>query len=367
MRSNWPAREPSMPAVPGPTVLRRLLGFLDGSWRDVALSVVFATLTIGSSVALMGTSAWLISAAALHPGIAALQLAIVGVRLFGISRGVFRYFERLVSHGVTFRLLRNIRVWFYERLEPLAPARLMDYRAGDLVNGAVADVDTLENLYVRVLSPVITAIVLGAGVGVFLWSRGASELAAVLAVGFILTGLVVPMAAMRSARVPGSQAHRTPQRPQIADGGRDPGLGRSGGVRKSCGSIGQHASNERSIRCRAAGHGTHRRSPGGDFLSCCQPRHVVRAGVVDSQGRRRHRQRLAPRPVRAHPAFLVRSGCRSSAGRAAVAGDHHRCTAVVGGRLRRAGRRASVGRGHQGLDSESRPRPVRAGLGISAA
>jgi ATP-binding cassette subfamily C protein CydC len=104
----------------------------------------------GSSVALMGTSAWLISAAALHPSIAALGLAIVGVRLFGISRAVFRYIERLVSHGVTFRVLRNIRVWMYSRLEPLAPARLMDFRLGDVVGRLMADVETLENFFVRV-------------------------------------------------------------------------------------------------------------------------------------------------------------------------------------------------------------------------
>jgi ATP-binding cassette, subfamily C, bacterial CydC len=52
------------------------------------------------------------------------------VRFFGISRGVFRYLERLVSHNVTFRLLARLRVWFYEKLEPLAPARLMEYKSG---------------------------------------------------------------------------------------------------------------------------------------------------------------------------------------------------------------------------------------------
>ena len=300
MRNTWPVREPAIRVVPGPKVLGRLLGFLDGSWRDVALSVMLATLTIGSSVALMGTSAWLISAAALHPGIAALQVAIVGVRLFGISRAVFRYFERLVSHGVTFRLLRNIRVWFYEHLEPLAPARLMDYRAGDLVNRAVADVETLENLYVRVLSPVMTAIVLGAVVSAFLWSQGASELAAVLAAGFILAGLVVPIAVHAERSCARIAADRAPQRPQIADGGRSPGLGRSSGFRKSCGSIGQHLPNERSIRRGAAGHGTHRRSPGGAFVGCHQPHHVVLADPLDPQGRPGHGQRVASRSVRSH-------------------------------------------------------------------
>jgi ATP-binding cassette subfamily C protein CydCD len=216
----WGQHELPVPAVDRRAVLTRLLGFMDGFRGRVALSVLLATLTIASSVALLGTSAWLISAAALHPSIAALQVAIVGVRLFGISRAVFRYFERLVSHDVTFRLLRNIRVWFYAHLEPLAPARLMDYHAGDLVNRAIADVDTLENLYVRVLSPVLTAVVFGAAVSAFLWSMRAPELALVLVMGFTMVGLVLPMLSVRGASQPGRSmiAQRSHLRAQLVDG-----------------------------------------------------------------------------------------------------------------------------------------------------
>ncbi len=134
-------------------VFLRLLSFLHGSWRWVALSVLLGVLTVGSNVGLMGTAAWLISASALQPSFGALQVAIVGVRFFGISRGVFRYTERLASHDVTFRLLSRLRTWFYEALEPLAPARLMQYRSGDLLARIIVDVDTLENFYVRVVSP----------------------------------------------------------------------------------------------------------------------------------------------------------------------------------------------------------------------
>ena len=76
-------------------LIPRLLGFLRGSWGWVALSVLLGVLTIGSNVGLMGTSAFLISAAALHPELGTLEVAIVGVRFFGIARGVFRYAERL--------------------------------------------------------------------------------------------------------------------------------------------------------------------------------------------------------------------------------------------------------------------------------
>ncbi len=113
--------EPSRPSSAQQGLFLRLLGFLKGSWSRVALSVLLSSLTIGASIALMGTSAWLISTAGLHPSIADLGVSVVGVRFFGIARGVFRYLERLVSHNVTFSLLSRLRVWFYEKLEPLAP------------------------------------------------------------------------------------------------------------------------------------------------------------------------------------------------------------------------------------------------------
>ena len=72
---------------------------------------------IGASVALMGTAAWLISRAAQHPSEASLTLAIVGVQFFGLSRGFFRYGERLVGHDAALRVLADLRVRVYERLE----------------------------------------------------------------------------------------------------------------------------------------------------------------------------------------------------------------------------------------------------------
>jgi len=201
-------------------ILPQLLGFLSGSWGWVASAVLLGSFAIGSSVALMGTSAWLISAAALHPSIASLGVAIVGVRFFGISRAVFRYLERLISHGVTFRLLRNIRVWFYARLEPLAPARLMDYRAGDLVARAVADVETLENLYVRVLAPPLTALCVAMGVCLFLVLNRASNVALAIASFFILAGFAVPLSARHFARRPGARmiGNRAYLHAQLVDG-----------------------------------------------------------------------------------------------------------------------------------------------------
>ncbi|GIV66017.1 MAG: thiol reductant ABC exporter subunit CydC [Bellilinea sp.] len=168
------------------TILR-LLGFLKPFWGWVSLSVLLNAATIFAGIGLLGTSADLIARAALQPGIAPLQVSIVGVRFFGISRAVLRYLERLVSHSVNFRLLAQLRVWFYRRVEPLAPARLQDYRSGDILQRAIGDIETLENFYVRVIAPPLSAILVTVGMGWFVgmvdWRMGA-----VLAGGLLMGG-----------------------------------------------------------------------------------------------------------------------------------------------------------------------------------
>lgn len=128
----------------------------DYKWWMI-LATIFSFLTIGSNLGLMMTSAYLISKAALLPHIGQLQVAIVGVRFFGISRGVFRYLERLISHSATFRILKNLRVWFFKSLEPLYPSITLKYQTGDLLSRTVADIEDLEPLFVRIISPIITA------------------------------------------------------------------------------------------------------------------------------------------------------------------------------------------------------------------
>ena len=145
----------------------RLVGLLRPFTGEVLLSILLGTATVASGIGLLGTSAYLIASAALQPGIAPLQVAIVGVRFFGISRGVFRYLERLVSHSVNFRLLAQLRVWFYQAVEPLVPARLSAYQSGDLLNRAVADVETLQEFYVRLVAPPFVAVLVTLGMGWF--------------------------------------------------------------------------------------------------------------------------------------------------------------------------------------------------------
>jgi ABC-type transport system involved in cytochrome bd biosynthesis fused ATPase/permease subunit len=77
----------------------------------MALAVLLGFATITSAIGLMGTSSYIIATAARHPSVAVLAVAIVGVRFFGIARGVFRYLERYVSHDATFRILARLRAW----------------------------------------------------------------------------------------------------------------------------------------------------------------------------------------------------------------------------------------------------------------
>jgi len=170
----------------------------------IALATLLGFATIGSSIGLMATSAYIIAKAALHPSIADLQVAIVGVRFFGISRGVFRYLERYVSHKVTFNLLARLRVWFYRALEPLAPARLMQYKSGDLLSRIVADIETLENFYVRALAPPLVALLIAALLGVMLASFD-SWLAAAALLFLLLAGVGVPLLTRQLSRQPGRQ------------------------------------------------------------------------------------------------------------------------------------------------------------------
>lgn len=165
----------------------------------MALSILLGFATVGSGIGLMSTAAWIIARAALQPSIAVLQVAIVGVRFFGISRGVFRYLERVVSHQTTFRLLSRLRVWFYTQIEPLAPARLAAYRSGDLLSRIVADIDTLENFYLRVLAPPAVAALVTGMMAIF-FSAFDRRLALALVVYLALAGIGVPLLTRRLGR-----------------------------------------------------------------------------------------------------------------------------------------------------------------------
>ncbi len=167
--------------------------------RRFALGILLMGITVGASVALMGTSAWLIATAALHPSIAALQVAVVGVRFFGLTRGVARYLERLVSHDVTLRLLTRLRVAVFANLAPRVPAIWHRRSSGDLLARLLADVDTIEHAYLRVAGPVATFVLVAGAVTLAVGAISATAGLVVL-VGLLGAGTLVPFLAWRLGR-----------------------------------------------------------------------------------------------------------------------------------------------------------------------
>lgn len=136
----------------------------------VMAACVLGSFTVYTNIGLMAASAWLISAAALHPSVAELSIAIVGVRFFGLSRAVCRYIERYTGHEFTFRLLAEIRIRLYTKLEPLMPAGLAGIGKGDVFSRMVADVETLQFFYLRAVFPIgIAVIVIVTVIGLLGW------------------------------------------------------------------------------------------------------------------------------------------------------------------------------------------------------
>ena len=178
--------------------------------RRFAAAIALSTLTLAAGAALLATSGYLISRAALQPDILSLTVVIVGVRFFALSRAVLRYLERLVSHDASFRYLSEVRVRFFGRLEPLVPNEVGGARTGDLLSRFVADVDALQHLLVRVIAPPVAALVVGVGavaVAAVLAPQAGLALAVSLVVGAVLVPLgVVGLARAATRRRPAERA-----------------------------------------------------------------------------------------------------------------------------------------------------------------
>ncbi|MCX5391917.1 thiol reductant ABC exporter subunit CydD [Streptomyces sp. NBC_00094] len=168
--------------------VRDMAGELKGR---MGLALLLGSLALGSAVGLMAVSGWLISRASEQPPVLYLMMAVTATRAFGIGRAVFRYAERLVSHDAVLRMLAELRVSVYRRLERIAPAGLRRTRRGDLLSRLVQDVDALQDYWLRWLLPVGAALVVGvASAGFTAWLL--PEAGAVLAVGLLVAGVAVP-------------------------------------------------------------------------------------------------------------------------------------------------------------------------------
>lgn len=187
------------------STLLRLLGLARPFWRWILLATALGVFTVAAGVGLMMSGGWLISAAALMPPLFSLQVYIVGVRFFGVSRAASRYAERLVTHQVTFALLTELRVWLFYKLEPQSPARLMDHTSGALLSTVVGDIEALEAAFARALAPTLIFFpFFFAAVGLFsLWDW---RIGLGLGGFLLLGGIGIPLAARRLTRPLGQRA-----------------------------------------------------------------------------------------------------------------------------------------------------------------
>ena len=180
---------------------RRLLGLLAPYRRSALLALLLGCATLGAGVALMATSAYLISRAALVTAFADVAVAVTAVRAFAIGRAVLRYAERTLTHQATLRILAGLRVWFFAAVEPLAPAGLRAHRSGDLLARIGADVETLDGFFVRGIAPPLTAALV-AVLAALLLGRFDPALGLTALAFLVLAGAVLPLATRRLARAP---------------------------------------------------------------------------------------------------------------------------------------------------------------------
>ncbi|PSL15164.1 ATP-binding cassette subfamily C protein CydC [Marinobacterium halophilum] len=171
----------------------------------VFAGMLLSLLTLLAAIGLLTLSGWFISASALA-GVSVLSARQfnyftpgAGVRGFAIARTVGRYFERVTTHEATFRMLAELRSWFYRRLEVLGPARLQAFRSADLLNRLVADINALDNLYLRVLVPTLVALAVSILVVLFI-ARYSPAIALLTTVALLLAGVLLPMLAQYAGR-----------------------------------------------------------------------------------------------------------------------------------------------------------------------
>jgi ATP-binding cassette, subfamily C, bacterial CydC len=193
--------------------LLRLLALARPLRGQLVLAVAAGAAATGCGVALLAVSGFLLARASQHPNIVAISAAVVAVRALSAGRGVFRYLERLASHDAAFRILADVRVAIYRRLERLAPAGLTALRSGDLLARLISDVDATQDLFIRGITPPLAAALVGAG-AVTACLLILAPAGAVLAARLLAAGIGVPVLAAAAAR--GAARRVAPARGQLA-------------------------------------------------------------------------------------------------------------------------------------------------------
>ncbi|MFS8038330.1 thiol reductant ABC exporter subunit CydC [Xanthobacter sp. AM11] len=199
-------------------ILRRLFAIAHRQWGWMLLAALAACVTVLASFSLMAVAGWFIAAMAIAgttTGMMNYFLPAAGIRFFAILRTGGRYLERVLSHEAVFRVLAELRLWLFHRLEPLSPGQLQDRRGADLASSLQADVDTLQHAFLRLGAPLVVA--LGCGIAmVAVLALLHPPTALVVAALLLCAGGAVPAMARRAASAPGAQAVATRAQLRIA-------------------------------------------------------------------------------------------------------------------------------------------------------
>lgn len=195
MQGKHDGRETDLP--PG-AALKSLVGLVRPYLPSVMGTAVVGAMTIVANTGLLAVSAILISISALMPPLLDLMPMSAAVRLCGISRALFRYWERLASHSITLKLLADLRVWYYQRLLPLVPGGVRN-RTARLFKTITDDIEILKFFYLRVVAAPLTALVALVIASVVL-AFFLPVAIPVLWIAAVLNGIVLPLISRRNGR-----------------------------------------------------------------------------------------------------------------------------------------------------------------------
>lgn len=184
--------------LPPGAAIKSLMGLVSPYFFSMMGTAVVGAMTIVANTALLAVSAILISMAALMPPLLDLMPMSAAVRLCGISRALFRYWERLASHSITLKLLADLRVWYYQQLLPLVPGGVRN-RTARLFKTITDDIEILKFFYLRVVAAPLTALVALLIASVVL-AFFLPEAIPILWVASVLNGLILPLISRRNGR-----------------------------------------------------------------------------------------------------------------------------------------------------------------------
>jgi len=172
--------------------MRNLFRLIRPDWRQLALGAALGGLSLGSAVGLLAASAWLISMASTRPPILILQVSIVMVRFFGLSRGTLKYAARIVEHDAVLKIQTSIRIQVYENISKLLPVKFSKLTRGYLLSQIINDVELVQDLWIRVLIPWINILIAGvSGLGIIFYLYPAAGNA--LSLIFLAAIFLVPL------------------------------------------------------------------------------------------------------------------------------------------------------------------------------